>query len=156
MQIRAGEHIAVCGRSGSGKSSLLLALLKMITTDSGRITIDEKDTASITGEAVRLGMNVVAQDPLLLPGTIRFNLDPFRAVDDDEIVRSLRRVRLWDIIEAQGGLEQQLDTAAWSVGQKQLLCFARAMVRRSKILLLDEAMSRYVLDLFPESCYGNC
>lgn len=147
LDIHDGEHVAVCGRSGSGKSSLLLALLKMITTEYGHIKIGGIDNASMTGGAVRLRMNVVAQDPLLLPGTARFNLDPFGTADEGAIIRALQRVRLWELVEAQGGLEQQLDAAAWSVGQKQLLCFARAIVRTSKILLLDEAMSRQVYSL---------
>jgi ABC-type multidrug transport system fused ATPase/permease subunit len=84
----------------------------------------------------------VPQDPFLLPGTIRFNVDPFRKVSDERIIEALERVRLWTIISEQGGLSKEMDTTAWSAGQKQLLCLARAMVRKSKLLILDEAASR--------------
>ena len=116
----------------------------MITVEAGSIVMDDINTSTIAGDALRQQMNVVAQDPLLLPGTVRFNIDPSGTVTDSQIDKALQRVKLWDIVEVQGGLDQELDSAAWSVGQKQLLCFARAMVRSSKILLLDEAMSRYV------------
>lgn len=77
-----------------------------------------------------------------MPGTIRFNIDPFGKVSDEDIIRALERVRLWAIISEKGGLSKEIDTSMWSAGQKQLLCLARAMVRNSKVLILDEAMSR--------------
>jgi ABC-type multidrug transport system fused ATPase/permease subunit len=117
----------------------------MITVDHGKIYIDNVDISDLRNSTVRHLINVVPQDPVWIPGTIRTNVDPLHVAPDDTIERALRRVGLWSVVEAQGGLDKKRDTTAFSSGQKQLLCFARAMVKQSKILVLDEAMSRYGL-----------
>ncbi|KAM0245872.1 hypothetical protein ACHAQJ_010417 [Trichoderma viride] len=113
----------------------------MIESDEGSISIDGVDLSTLACTEVRSRINVVSQDPFLLPGSIRFNVDPLNGASDDDIIRALDRVRLWTIVDEQGGIDKEIDLSSWSVGRKQLLCFARAMVKKSKILILDEAMS---------------
>ncbi|KAH8682050.1 ABC transporter [Xylariales sp. PMI_506] len=141
LTVKPEQHIAICGRSGSGKTSLILALLKMIDTQGGQITIDGIELSDLQCNEIRSNVNVVPQDPFLMPGTVRFNMDPFGAASDADITSALEKVKLWNVVHEQGGLDKEMDTAAWSSGQKQLLCLARAMVRQSKVLILDEAAS---------------
>lgn len=142
FSIKAGQHVAICGRTGSGKTSLILSLLKMTEIVEGSISIDDVDLSTLTCAEVRSRINVVPQDPFLMPGTIRFNVDPLNGASDEDIIRALEQVRLRAIIEEQGGIDKDINLSSWSSGQKQLLCFARAMLKKSKILILDEAMSR--------------
>ncbi|GMF80879.1 unnamed protein product [Aspergillus oryzae] len=141
LSIKPGQKIAVCGPSGSGKTSLIMALLGMIEIKQGRVLLDGNDLSS-EQQALRGNINVIPQDPLFLPGTARFNLDPHQRVSDEKIADAVKAVGLWSRFCAKGGLDADFVPSDWSVGQKQLLALARTLVHKAPILLLDEATSR--------------
>ncbi|VDL80145.1 unnamed protein product [Nippostrongylus brasiliensis] len=118
------EKIGIVGRTGAGKSSLTLALFRTVEIDEGSIEIDGQDISTLSLEELRSRLTIVPQDPVLFSGTLRFNLDPFDAYTDEEIWNALRNAHLEAFV---------------SVGQRQLLCLARALLRHPKILILDEA-----------------
>jgi ABC-type multidrug transport system fused ATPase/permease subunit len=129
----------------SGKSSLILCLLNLIDITHGSLKIDGIDIGQLKKEDLRQRLTVVPQHSLLLPGSVRFNVDPEARYGDEEIIECLEKVQLWTVFSENGGLSFKLDSAALSQGQKQLLCLARAMLscRGQKLLILDEATSRY-------------
>lgn len=142
LKIEAGQKVGVCGRSGSGKSSLVLTLLRLLELQDGEILVDGVEISTLPRSTVRTRMMTLPQDPLTVPGTIRQNLDAASLIQSDApLITALSKVSLWETLSQRGGLDAPLLDLGLSSGQLQLLCLARAMLSRGSIVLLDEATS---------------
>lgn len=159
FQAKSGERIGICGRTGAGKSSIMAAIYRLYELESGAIVYDNMDISRLSLDALRSNLSIIPQDPALFTGTIRKNLDPFAQHSDDELWDVLRRGEILSADEIAKERARPADEDAenlhkfhldqlvsedgsnYSLGERQLISFARALVRNSRILILDEATS---------------
>jgi len=161
LNIKPGEKIGLCGRTGSGKSSLIATLFGLLSVQQGGIFIDDVPIKDIALSLLRSKIIALPQEPLFLKGTVRYNLNPWTAKDhhsaisDEQMAEVLKEVKLWDKLKSaaegsQSALDLSLDNVEnlLSQGERQLFCLARSILMDGKIVVLDEATSRQD-SLFP-------
>ena len=154
IEINPGEKIGIVGRTGSGKSSLVLSLARIIEAKNGKIFIDDEDIQNINLEYLRDKLSIVAQDPFLIESNVRDNIDPLHIYSDEKILEILNDFCLFEnfgkdklnIIISENGKNL-------SLGEKQLISFARTVIKKNKIVILDEATSS--LDIKTEQIIYN-
>uniref|UniRef100_A0ACD5YCW2 Uncharacterized protein n=1 Tax=Avena sativa TaxID=4498 RepID=A0ACD5YCW2_AVESA len=142
ISILGGEKVGVVGRTGSGKSTLIQAFFRMVEPSEGKIVIDGVDICTLGLHDLRSRFGIIPQEPVLFEGTIRSNIDPLEKYSDEEIWQALDRCQLKEAVVSK---PEKLEASVvdngenWSMGQRQLLCLGRVMLKRSRILFMDEA-----------------
>jgi ATP-binding cassette subfamily C (CFTR/MRP) protein 2 len=154
FEIMPKEKIGVVGRTGSGKSTLCLCIFRLLEADSGNICIDDIDISDIGLEMLRKNLTIIPQEPTIIEGTLRENVDPSNNFSDEQIKKILYDVGLNDFMENKN-LDYEIENNGnnISIGEKQLICIARALIKKSKIILMDEATAN--IDYKTESFLQN-
>jgi len=142
IKINPGEKIGVVGRTGSGKSTLCLCVFRILEPEKGTIIIDDVDICKIGLKTLRSKLTIIPQDPILMEGTLKYNIDPLGKYTNEQIIEIIKKIGFEYILDTNSKrLEMPIteNGGNLSVGERQLICIVRAILRKSKIILMDEA-----------------
>ena len=141
MVIHPGEKVGIVGRTGSGKSSMMLGLLRILEAAGGKILIDGKDISTLSLEELRSNINIILQDHFMFTGTVKDNVDPTHAHTDSQVEEALKLCGIWEVFASQDGVNTVVTEGGsnLSAGEKQLLNITRSLLNPKRVVLIDEA-----------------